>query len=66
MKSGHTDLAVVYRRAMATKDSREVVIEASPEQILDVIADVEATPTWSPQYQKAEILESYDNGRPRR
>ena len=27
---------------MATKDSREVVIEASPEQILDVIADVEA------------------------
>ena len=32
----------------------------------DVIADVEATPTWSPQYQKAEILESYDNGRPKR
>ena len=51
---------------MATKDSREVVIEATPEQILDVIADVEATPTWSPQYQKAEILESYDNGRPKR
>ncbi|BBX54162.1 SRPBCC family protein [Mycolicibacterium poriferae] len=66
MKSGHTDVAVVYRRAMATKDSREVVIEASPEQILDVIADVEATPTWSPQYQKAEILESYDNGRPKK
>ena len=66
VKSGHTDVAVVYRRAMATKDSREVVIEASPEQILDVIADVEATPTWSPQYQKAEILESYDNGRPKR
>lgn len=51
---------------MATKDSREVVIEASPEEILDVIADVEATPTWSPQYQGAEVLESYDDGRPRR
>lgn len=61
-----TTVSVVYRRAMATKDSREVVIEATPEQILDVIADVEATPTWSPQYQKAEILDSYDNGRPKR
>ncbi|MEZ0363760.1 SRPBCC family protein [Mycobacterium sp. pUA109] len=51
---------------MAVKDSREVVIEASPEEILDVIADVEATPTWSPQYQRAEVLDTYDNGRPRR
>jgi len=25
---------------MATSDSREVVIEASPEEVLDVIADV--------------------------
>lgn len=50
---------------MATKDSREVVIDATPEQILDVIADVEATPTWSPQYQKAEVLERFDNGRPK-
>ena len=51
---------------MATSDSREVVNEASPEEILDVIADVESTPTWSPQYQSAEVLEAYDNGRPRR
>jgi ribosome-associated toxin RatA of RatAB toxin-antitoxin module len=51
---------------MATSDSREVVIEASPEEILDVIADVEATPQWSPQYQSAEILEMGDDGRPRR
>jgi len=50
---------------MATSDSREVVIEATPEEILDVIADVESTPTWSPQYQKAEILERYPNGRPK-
>lgn len=41
---------------MATSDSREVVIEASPEEILDVIADVESTPDWSSQYQNAEIL----------
>jgi ribosome-associated toxin RatA of RatAB toxin-antitoxin module len=55
-----------YGHAMATSDSREVVIEASPEEVIDVIADVEATPDWSPQYQSAEILESYDDGRPRR
>jgi ribosome-associated toxin RatA of RatAB toxin-antitoxin module len=51
---------------MATSDSREVVIEASPEEILDVIADIPATPDWSPQYQSAEILEMGDDGRPRR
>ena len=50
---------------MAISDSREVVIEATPEEILDVIADVEANPTWSPQYQSAEILETYDDGRPK-
>jgi ribosome-associated toxin RatA of RatAB toxin-antitoxin module len=55
-----------YRRAMATSDSREVVIEASPAEILDVIADVESTPTWSSQYQSAEVLEAYDDGRPKR
>ncbi|CAJ1496509.1 SRPBCC family protein [[Mycobacterium] burgundiense] len=51
---------------MAVTDSREVVIEATPTEILDVLADVESTPSWSPQYQKAEILETYDDGRPRR
>lgn len=51
---------------MAVRDSREVVIEASPAEIFDVIADVEATPTWSPQYQSAEILDTHGDGRPRR
>jgi ribosome-associated toxin RatA of RatAB toxin-antitoxin module len=57
------DLAKVA--GMATSDSREVVIEATPEEILDVIADVEATPDWSPQYQKAVILERHPDGRPK-
>lgn len=51
---------------MAVSDSREVVIEATPDEILDVIADVEATPSWSSQYQRAEVLETGDDGRPRR
>jgi ribosome-associated toxin RatA of RatAB toxin-antitoxin module len=51
---------------MATSYSREVVIEASPEEILDVIANVESTPSWSSQYQSAEVLEAHDDGRPKR
>jgi len=51
---------------MAVTDSREVVIEASPKDILDVIADVENAASWSPQYQSAEVLDTYDNGRPKR
>ena len=51
---------------MAASDSREVVIEATPEEILGVIADVESAHTWSPQYQSAEVLETYKDGRPKR
>lgn len=51
---------------MAVKDSREVVIEASPEEIFDVLADIESIPDWSPQYQSAEVLDTHNNGRPRR
>jgi ribosome-associated toxin RatA of RatAB toxin-antitoxin module len=49
---------------MATKDSREVVIEATPEEILDVIADVESAPDWSSQHQGAEVLDTDADGRP--
>ena len=51
---------------MAVNDSREVVIEATPQEILDVIADVENAPTWSPQYQSAQILDTHADGRPKR
>jgi len=51
---------------MAVKESREVVIEASPEEILDVVADVEAMPEWSSIHQSAEVLERDAEGRPQR
>lgn len=51
---------------MATSDSREVVIDASPAEILDVIADVESAPDWSPQHQGAEVLDRDADGRPGR
>ncbi|OSC22857.1 cyclase [Mycobacterium vulneris] len=50
---------------MALKESREIVIEASPDEILDVIADFEAMPEWSEPHQSAEILDTGDDGRPR-
>jgi len=51
---------------MAVKESREVIIEASPKEILDVVADVEAMPEWSSIHQSAEVLERHADGRPRR
>jgi ribosome-associated toxin RatA of RatAB toxin-antitoxin module len=51
---------------MAVKESREVVIEASPKEILDVVADVEAMPEWSSIHQSAEVLERDADGRPQR
>lgn len=50
---------------MALRESRDIVIEASPEEILDVIADFEAMPEWSEPHQSAEILDTGDDGRPR-
>jgi ribosome-associated toxin RatA of RatAB toxin-antitoxin module len=51
---------------MAVSDSREVVIEATPKEILGVIADVETSPDWTPQQQSVEILERGEDGKPRR
>jgi uncharacterized membrane protein len=49
---------------MAIKESREVVIEASPEEILDVIADFESMTQWSSQTRSAQVVERGDDGRP--
>jgi uncharacterized membrane protein len=49
---------------MAIKESREIVIEASPEEIMDVIADFETMPEWSGPHQSVEVLDTGDDGRP--
>lgn len=49
---------------MAIKETREVVIEASPEEILDVIADLDSVTEWSPPHQSVEVLQRDANGRP--
>ncbi|MBO0866335.1 MAG: SRPBCC family protein [Mycobacterium sp.] len=49
---------------MAITESREILIEAPPEEILDVIADLESLTEWSPPHQSSEVLERGDDGRP--
>jgi ribosome-associated toxin RatA of RatAB toxin-antitoxin module len=49
---------------MAVADSREVVIEATPDEIMDVLFDLESLPEWSSAHQRVEILERDDQGRP--
>ena len=49
---------------MAVQASREVVIDAPPEVILEALADVVSVPTWSSVHKRAEVIDSYPDGRP--
>ena len=51
---------------MAISETREVVIDATPEEVLDVMLDVESLPEWSDAHQTSEVLERDDRGRPLR
>ena len=51
---------------MAITESSEVVIEATPDEVMAVIRDVEALPEWSDAHQTSEVLERDEEGRPRR
>jgi hypothetical protein len=49
---------------MAVTETRELVIETTPEEILDVLFDLEAFPEWSSPHKEVEILERDDQGHP--
>lgn len=51
---------------MAVSESREVVIEATRGEILDVMLDLESLPEWSDAHLSSEVLERDDRGRPLR
>jgi hypothetical protein len=53
-----------YGSGMAVTETREVVIEATPDEIMDVLVDLESLTAWSSAPQKVEILEWDDQGRP--
>jgi hypothetical protein len=50
---------------VAVRTSPKFVIETPPEAIMDALADVEALLSSSPAYRRAEVLDRYDDGRPR-
>jgi uncharacterized membrane protein len=49
---------------MAVRASREVVFDAPPEAILDVLADIDSVPSWSTLHKSAEVLDRHPDGRP--
>lgn len=51
---------------MAITETREVVIDATPDEIMDVLFDLESLPEWSSIHKKVEILERDKDGHPSR
>jgi Polyketide cyclase / dehydrase and lipid transport len=49
---------------MAVRASREIVIEAPPQAILDALADIPTMTSWSPVHTRAEVIDTYPDGRP--
>ncbi|OFJ52018.1 SRPBCC family protein [Mycolicibacterium grossiae] len=49
---------------MAVKASRELLFDASPEAILDALADVDEVPTWSTLHRSVEVIDRHPDGRP--
>src|SRR6202044_53875 len=49
---------------VAVQASREVVIDAPPDVILEALADVGSVPSWSSVHKRAQVIDSYPDGRP--
>ena len=49
---------------MAITEGRDVTIEATSGEIMDVLVDLESLTEWSSAHQKVEVLERDDQGRP--
>jgi hypothetical protein len=49
---------------VAVQASREVIFDAAPEAIVDVLADIDAVPSWSALHKNAEVLDRHPDGRP--
>jgi hypothetical protein len=49
---------------VAVQASREIIIDAPPEVILNVLADISTVSLWSSVHKKAEVIDTYPDGRP--
>jgi ribosome-associated toxin RatA of RatAB toxin-antitoxin module len=50
---------------MAESGSASIEIEAEPDQILDVVTDIESYPDWMPAFKEAKVIERDQDGRPK-
>ena len=51
---------------MADQSTQSIVVEASPAQVMAVIADFPAYPQWVAAAKEVQVLETGDDGRARR
>lgn len=49
---------------MLIRESHEVLVEATPAEILAVLADAESVTEWSAVHQSCEVVETGDDGLP--
>jgi hypothetical protein len=49
---------------VAITETREVVIEATPDEIMDILFDLESLTEWSSFHKRVEILERDEEGHP--
>lgn len=49
---------------MAVTGNKEVDIAAEPAAVIEVLADVEGLPSWSPVHKKIEVVDRFEDGRP--
>jgi hypothetical protein len=50
---------------MPVSGSKSIDIAVPPAAVLDAIADIEGMVSWSSIHQSAEVINRYDDGRPR-
>lgn len=49
---------------VAVKASREFVVDAAPEKVMEAFADVSVLTTWSPLHKHIEVIDRHPDGRP--
>ncbi|WP_082967098.1 SRPBCC family protein [Mycobacterium sp. 852002-51163_SCH5372311] len=49
---------------MAVQASREIVIDAPPDVIMQALGEVDVLSQWSPLHKRVEVLDRYPDGRP--
>ncbi|MBV8788942.1 MAG: SRPBCC family protein [Mycobacterium sp.] len=50
---------------MAEKTTQTIYIEADPETVMQVIADIDSYPEWISEYKEAEVQEKDADGNPK-